>query len=60
MMMMGIIISKKTKYNNIKRQVNYNKNDDDANYDNHDNRENKIITIMLILQQVRPFISKYG
>ena len=58
--MMGIIISKKTKYNNIKRQVNYNKNDDDANYDNHDNRENKIITIMLILQQVRPFISKYG
>ena len=60
MMIMGIIISKKTKYNNIKRQVNYNKNDDDANYDNHDNRENKIITIMLILQQVRPFISKYG
>ena len=56
---MRIIMSKKTKYNNIKRQVNYN-NNDDVNYDNHDNRENKIITIMLILQQVRPFISKYG
>ena len=57
--MMRIIMSKKTKYNNIKRQVNYN-NNDDVNYDNHDNRENKIITIMLILQQVRPFIAKYG
>lgn len=60
MMTMRIIMSKKTKYNNIKRQVNYNNNDDDVNYDNHDNRENKIIIIMLILQQVRPFIAKYG
>ena len=58
--MMRIIMSKKTKYNNIKRQVNYNYNDDDVNYDNHDNRKNKIITIMLILQQLRPFIAKYG
>lgn len=38
MMMMRIIISKRTKCNNIKRQVNYNNNDDDVSYHNHDNR----------------------